>query len=48
MTEIEHKVQVVRKYIYQLKGVDIVNIKLVDGLDLQKLDYAYNYIMNRR
>tara|TARA_B110000046_G_scaffold141665_2_gene148395 strand:- start:275 stop:430 length:156 start_codon:yes stop_codon:yes gene_type:complete len=48
MTEIEQKVQVVRQYIFNRKGVDIVDIKLVDGTDLQKLDYAYNYIMNNQ
>ena len=42
MTEIEQKVQLVRKYIHHKKGVDIKNIKLVDGNDLDKLDYAYN------
>ena len=48
MTEIEHKVQVVRRYIYENKGVDIIDIDLKDGLDLQKLNYAYNYIKNKR
>ena len=48
MTEIEEKVQVIRQYIFNRKGVDIVDINLVDGLDLEKLDYAYNYIMNRQ
>jgi len=46
MTEIEQKVQLVRKYIYEKKGKDIVNIKLVDGEDLDKLDYAYNIAFN--
>jgi hypothetical protein len=41
-TEIELKVQTVRKYIYAMKGIDIVNIDLKDGLDLEKLDFAYN------
>ena len=48
MNSIEHKVQVVRRYIYKHKGIDIVNINLKDGLDLEKLDYAYNFIMNKR
>ena len=48
MTEIEQKAQVIRKYIFNRKGVDIVNINLVDGNDLQKLDYAYNFIMNKQ
>ena len=48
MTEIEQKVQVVRQYIFNRKGVDIVDINLVDGTDLQKLDYAYNFIMNNQ
>ncbi len=41
MTEIEQKVQLVRKYIHYKKNVDIKDIKLVDGKDLEKLDYAY-------
>lgn len=41
MTEIEHKVALVRKYILDRKGIDIKDIKLNDGLDLQKLNYAY-------
>ena len=48
MTDIERKVQVVRQYIYNHKGVDIKDINLKDGIDLQKLDYAYNFIKNRR
>lgn len=43
MTEIEQKVQLVRKYIYHQKGIDIKDIHLVDGKDLEKLDYAYKY-----
>ena len=43
MTEIEQKVQLVRKYIIAKKGVDIKDIHLVDGKDLSKLDYAYKY-----
>lgn len=46
MTEIEQKVQLVRKYIYELKGIDINNINLVYGKDLAKLDYAYKYALN--
>jgi flagellar biosynthesis component FlhA len=46
MTEIEQKVQLVRKYIHQKKGVDIVDINLKDGVDLQKLDYAYKIAFN--
>ena len=47
MTEIEQKVMVIRQYIFNRKGVDIVNINLIDGKDLQKLDWAYNYITNK-
>lgn len=43
MTEIEQKVILVRKYIIAKKGIDIKDIHLVDGKDLQKLDYAYKY-----
>jgi flagellar biosynthesis component FlhA len=46
MTEIEQKVQLVRKYIHHKKGVDIVDINLKDGIDLQKLDYAYKIAFN--
>lgn len=46
MTEIENKVQLVRKYIQVKKNVDIVNINLKDGLDLEKLYYAYNIAFN--
>ncbi len=46
MTEIEIKVQTVRQYIHVRKGVDIVNIDLKDGLDLEKLDYAYGIAIN--
>lgn len=48
MTEIEHKVQVIRQYIYNNKGVDIIDINLEDHNDIAKLDWAYNYIMNKR
>lgn len=41
MTEIERKVQLVRKYIHIKKNVDIIDIDLKDGLDLEKLDFAY-------
>ena len=41
MTEIENKVRLVRSYIYHKKNIDIVDINLKDGLDLQKLDFAY-------
>lgn len=43
MTEIEQKVQLVRKYIFAKKGIDKKDIHLVDGIDLQKLDYAYKF-----
>jgi len=46
MTEIERKVQLVRKYIHIKKSVDIIDIDLKDGLDLEKLDYAYNIAAN--
>ena len=46
MTEIEQKVILVRKYILAKKGIDIGDIKLVDGKDLDKLDYAYNIARN--
>ena len=42
-TEIEQKVMLVRRYIHEFKGVDIGNIKLTDGEDLDKLDYAYRF-----
>ena len=41
MNEIEIKVQLVRKYIFDKKLIDIKDINLVNGIDLQKLDYAY-------
>lgn len=47
MTEIEHKVQVIRQYIYNNKGVDIIDINLEDHNDIDKLNYAYNYIINK-
>lgn len=47
MTEIERKVIAVRQYIYNNKGVDIGDIKLVDGNDLDKLDYAYEYAIGK-
>lgn len=46
MIEIEQKVQLVRRYIHHKKGIDIVNIELKDGLDLQKLDYAYGIALD--
>lgn len=46
MTEIEQKVLLVRKYIMSKKNVDIIDINLKDGLDLQKLDYAYGIAYN--
>lgn len=52
MTEIDHKVQLVRQYIFGKKNVDIGNINLIDGKDLEKLDYAYkfafDYFMNKK
>ena len=48
MTDIERKVQVIRQYIYDNKGVDIIDINLKDNLDIDKLNWAYNYIMKRR
>ena len=46
MTDIERKVQLVRRYIHHKKGVDIIDINLKDGIDLQKLDYAYKIALN--
>jgi len=42
-TDIEQKVMLVRRYIHEFKGVDIGNIKLNDGMDLAKLDYALKF-----
>lgn len=42
MTEIEQKVATVVRYINKKKSVNIGNINLKTGLDLQKLNYAYN------
>ena len=41
--EIEYKVMQVRRYIQEFKGVDIQNINLSNGEDLDKLNYAYKY-----
>ena len=46
MTEIEQKVILVRKYILAKKGIDIKDIKLVNGNDLSKLDFAYKIAYN--
>ena len=46
MHSIDQKVHLVRRYIHHKKGVDIVNIDLKDGIDLQKLDFAYNVAFN--
>lgn len=46
MTEIERKVQVVRKYIIVKKNIDIKDIILKDGEDLSKLDFAYRIALN--
>lgn len=42
-TAIEQKVMLVRRYIHEFKGVDIIDIKLTDGMDLAKLDYAVQF-----
>lgn len=42
MTEIDRKVKAVVWYINQMKSVNIGDIKLETGLDLQKLNYAYD------
>ena len=42
MTEIEQKVNLIVKYIFDKTGININNIILFDGEDLAKLDYAYN------
>jgi len=47
MTELEHKVQVIRTYIYNRKGVDIGDINLQTHQDLVKLNWAYNYITRK-
>jgi hypothetical protein len=44
MTDIEQKVQIIRQYIFNRKGIDIVNINLQTYEDLMKLDWAYNFI----
>ena len=46
MTEIEIKVNTVVGYIQEKKGVNIGNIKLIDGDDLAKLHYAFNIAIN--
>ena len=49
---LENKVQAVRGYIYEKKGVDIGNINLKTHDDLVKLDHCYqvavNYFMNNK
>jgi len=47
MTNIEIQVHTIRQYIYENKGVDIVDIDLQTHDDLVKLNWAYNYILNR-
>lgn len=39
---LEKRVQLVRQYIYDKKGVDIGNINLKTNEDLQKFDHCYN------
>lgn len=48
---IENKIQRIRAYIYEKKGIDIINIIVKTHDDLVKLDradqVAINYFMNR-
>ena len=48
MESIESKILIVRKYIYQKKGVDIKDIRVSTHQDIMKLDWAVNFIKNQR
>lgn len=45
---IEHKVQEIRRYIYNKTKIDIVDINLQTHEDLEKLNWAYNFIINNK
>ena len=45
---IEPKVEEIRRYIYYKTKIDIVNINLQTHEDLEKLNWAYNFIINNK
>ena len=45
---IEPKVEEIRRYIYYKTKIDIVDINLQTHEDLEKLNWAYNFIINNK
>ena len=48
MTELELQVHIIRQYIFNLTGTDIVDINLYTHDDIVKCNWAYNYILNKQ